>query len=76
MIKVPIYSMLQYMKTAIKRTSNFLQDKSVDNSSIVYCQYIDEVLQNTTRFQANASNNVHDFHTIFEERGIFEKLTQ
>ncbi|CAH1963917.1 unnamed protein product [Acanthoscelides obtectus] len=55
------------MKTAIKRTSKFLQDKYVDNSSRICCQYIDEFLRNTARFQAKASKNVHDFHTIFEE---------
>ncbi|CAH1963872.1 unnamed protein product [Acanthoscelides obtectus] len=73
--------MLQCRKTAIKQTSKLLQDKPVDNSIMVYCQYIDEVLRNTVRFQAKVYKNVHNFHAASEEikkklSDIFGKLTR
>ncbi|CAH2004419.1 unnamed protein product [Acanthoscelides obtectus] len=77
MIKGPIYSMLQYMKTTVKRTSKFSKDKSVDNSRMVDSQYIDEVLRNTVRFQAKASKNVHTTFEIKNKlRDILGKLTR
>ncbi|CAH2001751.1 unnamed protein product [Acanthoscelides obtectus] len=77
MFKDPIYSMLQYMKTTVKRTSKFSKDKSVDNSSMVDNQYIDEVLRNTVRFQTKASKNVNTTFEIQKAlKEIIGKLTR